>query len=258
MLKRFFTHPLTRGQNIDHPKTTQLRRRIIEEKKFLKRIYVDWYTSISAVMPTGIEPVLELGAGAGFMREFIPNLITSEAFYYPEIDLVLDGQYLPIKDAGLRAIVMTNVLHHIPCARNFFLEAIRCLRPQGVIIMIEPWVSPWSKFIFKNFHHEPFDPDTLKWEFPQTDPLSGANGALPWIIFQRDRVRFEEEFPELQIKDIQLCLPFRYLASGGMTTKNIMPERTYSFWRFIDTKLDPYIKTWAMFAQIKLVKNISR
>jgi len=71
-------------------------------------------------MPMGIEPVLELGAGAGFMREFIPNLITSEAFYYPEIDLVLDGQYLPIKDAGLRAIVMTNVLHHIPCAHSFF------------------------------------------------------------------------------------------------------------------------------------------
>jgi 2-polyprenyl-3-methyl-5-hydroxy-6-metoxy-1,4-benzoquinol methylase len=48
---------------------------------------------------------------------------------------------------SLRGIVMTNVLHHIPDARAFLKEAARCLHPGGVIAMIEPWVSPWSRLI---------------------------------------------------------------------------------------------------------------
>jgi hypothetical protein len=44
MLKEWLAHPLTRGLDINDPNVTHLRRRIIQEKPFLRKIYQEWYT----------------------------------------------------------------------------------------------------------------------------------------------------------------------------------------------------------------------
>ena len=195
MLKTWLAHPLTRGLDIDNPCTTHLRAQIIQEKRFLRQIYQEWYQSIVTVLPLGQGAVLELGAGGGFMSNFVPDLITSELFYSPNIRAVLDGSRLPFVAKSLRAIVMTNVLHHLSQPRLFFAEATRCVRSGGVVAMIEPWVTPWSRLVYTRLHHEPFEPETPSWDLPTSGPLSGANDALPWIIFARDRAKFEQEFP---------------------------------------------------------------
>src|SRR5262244_3270831 len=64
-------------------------------------------------------------------------------------------------------------------------QATRCVRLGGVVAMIEPWVTPWSRFVYTRLHHEPFQPEAEQWEFPVRRPRSGANGALPYIIFVR-------------------------------------------------------------------------
>jgi hypothetical protein len=70
---------------------------------------------------------LEIGSRAGYLADYIPNLITFEIFPRDNIRLVLDGQLLPFASASLRGIVMTNVLHHIPDARAEHLgSASRC------------------------------------------------------------------------------------------------------------------------------------
>ena len=65
MLKSLLAHPLTKGLDIDDPKTTRLRRQIIQEKYFLRKIYEEWYQSIAASLPGGEGAVLELGSGGG-------------------------------------------------------------------------------------------------------------------------------------------------------------------------------------------------
>src|SRR5581483_6966006 len=102
MLRSLLAHPLTRGLEIDDPRTTDLRRRIVREKPFLYRIYREWYASIASALPPDPGPVLELGSGAGFLEEFVPNLITSDIFPVPGNRLVLDGQQLPFADGSLR------------------------------------------------------------------------------------------------------------------------------------------------------------
>jgi hypothetical protein len=179
--------PLTRGLDIDDPRTTHLRLQIIQEKSFLRQIYQEWYRDIVAALPPGQGAVLELGARGGFMSEFVPDLITSELFYCPNIRVTLDGLCLPFLAKSLRGIVMTNVLHHLPQTRPLFAEATGCVRSGGVVAMIEPWVTPRSRFVYSRLHHEPFEPETPSWELPASGPLSGANDALPWIIFARDR-----------------------------------------------------------------------
>jgi SAM-dependent methyltransferase len=250
LLQALLAHPLTRGLGIDDPRTTQLRLQIIQEKVFLRQVYQEWYRMIAAVLPSSKGAVLELGAGAGFLREFIPNLITSELFYCPHVQAVLDALRLPFASRSLRGIVMTDVLHHIPEPRLFFAEATRCVQPGGVMAMIEPWVTPWSKIVYDRLHHEPFEPEAPSWELPSNGPLSGANGALPWIIFVRDRLRFEQEFPCWQIEIINPIMPFRYLLSGGVSLRSLTPGWSFRFWKRIENALGRWNNQLAMFAQI--------
>src|SRR5260370_42124627 len=153
LLNRLLAHPPARGRDIDDPPTTERRGAIVESKPFLKRIYQEWYETISACLPDLDGPVLELGSGAGFLSRYIPRLITSEVFTCPGIQVVLDGQALPIATESLRAIVMTDVLHHVPDPPRFFRQAARCLRVGGRILLIEPWVSRWSRIVYTHLQH---------------------------------------------------------------------------------------------------------
>ncbi len=254
MLQKWLAHPLTKGLDIDDPRTTYLRRQIIQEKTFLRKIYEEWYQAITTCLPPGEGAVLELGAGAGFMSEFVPDLIASEVFYCPNIQMVLSGLSLPLATRSLRGIVMTDVLHHMPQPRLFFAEAARCVRPGGVIAMIEPWVSPWSRFVYTRLHHEPFEPEAVSWELPAGGPLSSANDALPWIIFARDRQKFEQEFLEWRIELVKPIMPFRYLVSGGVSLRALTPGWSFGLWRQIENTLAYWSTELAMFAQIVLLR----
>ena len=186
---------------------------------------------------------------------YIPNLITSDVLPLAGLSAVLDARHLPFAPASLRAIVMTNVLHHIPHPRLFFSEASRCVRPGGAVVMIEPWRSPWSALIYTHLHHEPFVPDAPEWEFASTGSLSGANGALPWILFYRDRAEFEKEFPEWRLAALRPGMPFRYLLSGGMTFPSLMPGWSFPFWRWVEQRLSRWSAYVSMFAAIVLQRT---
>jgi SAM-dependent methyltransferase len=156
----------------------------------------------------------------------------------------------------LKAVVFVDVLHHLPRSRDFFSGAAQCVRPGGRIVMIEPWITPWSSFIYKRFHHEPLDTETPEWGFPATGPLSGANSALPWIIFSRDRGIFERDYPQWKIRSIEAGMPFRYLLSGGVSLRSFMPGWSFSFWTGIERSLDPWSAKLGMFAGIVLDRAV--
>jgi SAM-dependent methyltransferase len=252
ILKSLLAHPLTDGVDVDEPRVTDLRRQIIQANSFLRQIYVQWYTSLAAAVPEPPGAVLELGSGPGFLDEYIADLITSEIFYVSHVDVVLDGHHLPFAAGALRALVMIDVLHHLPRPRNFLHEAARCVRPGGLLLMHEPWVTRWSRLVYGRLHYEPFEPEAQAWEFPPGGPLSGANGALPWIIFERDRSQFEREFPEWQIQAIHLGTPFQYLVSGGISMRPLMPGWMAGFWRGLESLLAPQMRHLAMFAVLHL------
>jgi SAM-dependent methyltransferase len=251
-LRRLLAHPLTASLDLDDPTTTALRRQIIASKPFLQAVYDEWYDMLAREIPAGPGEVLELGSGAGSCARFIDGLITSDVIPCPAARMVVDARELPFGNGSLRAIVMTNVLHHIPTVERFFAEASRCLRRDGKIVMVEPWVTQWSQFVYMHLHHEPFHPEAPDWSFPQEGPLSGANGALPWIILERDRRKFETSFPELQIERIQPMMPFRYLVSGGVGYRSLMPWFTYPLWAGLERRFESRMGRLGMFAFISI------
>lgn len=241
--------------DIDDARAISQVRAVVRGKPFLRKIYEEWYATIASTLPPGNDPVLELGSGGGFLADVIPGLLTSEVQVCPHVRVVLDGQLLPLPGGSLRAIVMTDVLHHLPESRRFFREAARCVREGGRIVMIEPWVSTWSSMIYTRLHHEPFLPDAATWEFPRGGPLSAANMALPWIIFVRDRQQFEREFPEWRVVSVTPFMPFRYLLSGGVSMPSFMPGWTFNMWRAVEAGVSRWSARLGMFATIVLERS---
>jgi SAM-dependent methyltransferase len=242
-------------EDLDDPATSLLHAEIIQKKPFLRKLYIDFYRQLSKAVPD-IEKsvVVELGSGGGFAKEIIHNLITSDVLDLPNVDKVFSAVSMPFDTAGVDAFVMFDVLHHIHNPPGFFKEALRCLKLHGRIIMIEPANTPWSRFIYRNFHHERFDP-AGPWVLEEAGPVSQANGALPWIIFSRDRQKFEREFPSLDIVRMRSHTPLRYLLSGGLTLRQLAPSFSYPLVKTLE-----FILSWAnnwlgMFQTIELEKT---
>ena len=239
------------GLDVDDPRTTLLRRLTLQQKPFLRRIYLEWYARLIARF-RDLDPVLELGSGGGFLSEIRPGILRSDLIRIPGLSLSADACRLPFKDGQLGAIVMTNVLHHIPDVARFLAEATRCLRPGGRVVMVEPWNTPWSQWVYRRLHSEPFDP-CATWEFPFRGPLSSANNALPWILFQRDRDRFEKQFPNLRIAAIEPMMPLVYLLSGGISRPIGAPGWSYKICRIMEQGLG--LDRLGLFALIDLKRE---
>jgi SAM-dependent methyltransferase len=254
LLRQLLAHPLAVGLDEDDPRAPAIHGRILREKPLLRRIYEEWYAALAAATD-GRRPVLEIGAGAGFLRERIPHTIGSDLQATPAASLRCDARHLPVRPGSLGAIVMTNALHHVPDAGAFLHEAARSVRRGGRFAAIEPWVTPWSRWVYQRLHHEPFEPDAPSWTFPARGPLSGANGALPWIVFARDGLRFEREHPEWSIVEIRPGWPTRYLLSGGMSMRTLVPAAAAGACRALDRRLERHGDRWGMFALIVLERR---
>ncbi len=233
---------------------TNEHREIILRKKFLKNLYKEWYLMFKSRLegvPEG--KFIEIGSGGGFIKEYIPQVITSDITQFPWTDETYSALNIPYADNTASAIFMIDTFHHLPDARKFLSEVNRILKPGGKMIMVEPANSRWGSFIYKNFHHEPFDA-TAGWTIPDSGPLTGANGALPWIVFARDRNLFEQLFPTLKINLIKYHTPLRYLLSGGVSYKGLMPGFSFPLFRLVDNLFSGLNKNLSMFFTIEVEK----
>jgi SAM-dependent methyltransferase len=241
-------------KDLDDPAVTLLHAEILRGKPFMRKLYADFYNQFKKAAPQPEKKTLvELGSGGGFLKEIIPNVITSDVLDLPNVDKVFSALDMPFNDGSVDAFFMFDVLHHLPEPRAFFTEAMRCLPAGGKIVMIEPANTPWARFIYKNFHHENFDPGA-GWRLEKAGPLSAANGALCWIIFVRDRKVFEKEFPSLKIITVRNHTPLRYLLSGGFTLRQLAPAFAYPIVKVVEYMVSPANDWLGMFMTVEIEK----
>lgn len=244
-----------RDEDMDDLSATLIHAEIIQQKKFLSKLYVDFYRELERNL-VGIKEktIVELGSGSGFIKDVIASVTTSDVLELPSVDMVFSAMEMPFKDQSVDAFVMIDVLHHIPDVRVFLAEAVRCLKSGGRVVMIEPGNTFWGRFIYQNFHHEAFNPQAV-WEFESKGPLSTANGAIPWILFHRDRERFQQEYPQLTIIKTKFHTPFRYLLSGGFTLRQLTPSWSYCMVKAVEWILSSLNRQIGMFETIVLEKH---
>ncbi|MDP8261831.1 MAG: methyltransferase domain-containing protein [Candidatus Ancaeobacter aquaticus] len=239
---------------LDERETTLLYAQVIKKKHFLNLLYRDFYRNlVETVKDSSGKSVIELGSGGGFVKEVFPQIITSDIIHVPGLDLQFSVERIPFKKDSVDVYIMIDVLHHIDNVEMCLDELCRSLKIGGKIVMIEPANTIWSRFIYSKFHQENFD-IKANWHSASSNPLFSANGALPWIIFVRDRKIYEEKYSALRIQKIKTHTPIRYLISGGVTMRQLLPSCTYNCIRYFEKLMAPLNKYIGMFLTIEIRK----
>lgn len=238
--------------DLNHPLRSLEHKEILLSKKCLNTIYTNWYKIFKAYVNKDSK-YIELGSGGGFIKEIIPEIITSDINHIPGVDQYFSASELPFEDNSISGIFMIDAFHHFPEIEKFLKEATRVLNKNGKIVIIEPWNTQWSRFIYKKFHHELFDLNR-DWTFPLSGPLSGSNMALPYIVFKRDINKFKKEFPKLRVNKIIPHTPFSYLFTGGFSRKPFLPDLIIRWIYYLENKIAALSNNLAMFVTIEVEK----
>ncbi|MQA30636.1 MAG: methyltransferase domain-containing protein [Luteitalea sp.] len=255
-LRDRLAHPLARGLDLDSPEATAVHARLIREKPFLRRLYLQYYREYDAAVrraaPGGL--VLEIGSGAGFYRDLHAGVRSLDLRPGADVDVAGSALALPFRDRTASAILMLNVLHHLPDPRAFFRECSRVLKTGGRVCLIEPYVSPLSRRLTKPLHHEPWD-EHGGWSLPSSGPMTGANMALPSIVFVRDRATYDAEFPELPVDRLRPHTIALYLLSGGVSMRSLVPAALFSPLLAVEQWLEASGRSLASMMTIELVRR---
>jgi SAM-dependent methyltransferase len=178
--------------------------------------------------------VLEVGSGTSPLKQFLPNVVTSDVLGLDYLDLVFDcheiDKFDGIRDGSLDVITLTNVLHHLKRPIEFLNRAANKLKRGGNVIATEPFFSILSTPIFKYLHHEPVDFGISEPELKSVrGPLASANIALPWLIFfcRRDWADTVSENYDVANWSVRFFSAVSYMATGGISHKVPIPAWLY-------------------------------
>ena len=183
--------------------------------------------------------ILEVGSGTSPLKQFLPNIITSDVLDLDYLDLVFDCHEIDkldaIKDNSIDVVTLTNVLHHLKRPIAFLNRAADKLKSGGKVIATEPFFSVLSAPIFKYLHHEPVDFRISEPELEKVKgPLASANIALPWLIFFRRPEWLERLSENFDVATLS-ARPFSalsYMATGGISRTLPVPHFVYR-WLFL-------------------------
>jgi SAM-dependent methyltransferase len=237
-------------------------RRAWERNPALRALYAEWYGRVAAELPpAALGPRLELGSGPGFARQFIPDLELTDVVRAPWHDRQVSADELPFADAALGALVLFDVLHHLPDPRRFFGEASRALRPGGRIVMCEPYVSPLSYPVYKFLHDEPLDlgvdPLVPAAGGGGRDPFD-SNQAIPSLLFGRRQRAFAETFPALAVRSVARLSGPSYPASGGFSRRPLLPQPLWSALHALEARLPEVVFRLLGFRILVVVEKLAR
>ena len=243
----FLQHKLLRHLEMGSPQWFAAQREMMASKPAVERCYRLWYRLLLADLDS-VAPqyrsraAVEIGSGSSFLRELRPGIITSD-IVPGHVDLVMDGCELPFASGSIRALILTHVFHHIPDVERFLREAERVLTPTGVISMVDETHTPFARFFFSFIHPEPYNDAAAEWSFPRGHTMLDSNQALTWMVFFRDRAKFQQVAPSLTLEHWQYLPWFSYLLSGGVNLPSLVPRRLAGVFAACDrglTPLDPF------------------
>jgi len=203
-------------------------RRIVEQKAMIRDVFTELHRlmlDLEARHLSGEGMRLEIGAGAWPIQLTDPRVLATDVVPAPHLDRLIDAQAMDLPDASVKVVFGQHCFHHIPEPERFLAELERVLKPDGGAILIEPYWSPVAAFMFRRmFAEEYFDTQAPDWRTVQSGTMEGANQALSYIVFERDRARFEKLFPGLEIVHQEAIRNYlRYLLSGGINFRQLVP-----------------------------------
>jgi SAM-dependent methyltransferase len=200
---------------------------------------------------------IEVGGGSTFMNRLYADVVSSDLKPAEHLDLVADALNLPLRAGSARALYLINCFHHLPDPGAFFAELHRVLAPGGGCLMVEPYFGPLARFFYARvFDTETYEPSQRDWIRPEAAVMHGANQALAWIVFERDRERFSREFADLRVVHARPLRSWvRYLLSGGLNFRQMVPQPLAPLLRGAEAALWPFRRLVALHHVVVLRKE---
>ena len=225
--------------------------RIWRQRPLTREIYSRYFDLIDSTRSQVAGASLELGAGPGHYSKSRPDTFGCDLVPCPWLDCAADAGRLPVADAALANLIMIDVLHHLPDPTAFFAEAQRTLAPGGRIILVEPYVSPVSWFVWNFLHEEdvglsvnPFAGQVAAEHDSEKDPWD-ANVALPTLIFWKGLAEFHTRFPNLRVVQRRRFEMVLMPLSGGFEHPRLMPAPLVPLARALDYVFTPLARLLA-------------
>jgi Methyltransferase domain len=211
----------------------QRHRRVWERKPVLRRVYrEEFFARLHAFRnPHGIS--IEVGAGPGFFKEFLPEVVATDFMWSPWVNVMCDAQLLPFRASSISNVFGVDVLHHLAEPMTFLFEAERILVRGGRVILVEPWITPFSYLVYRYLHQEGCDLSARPWESTVTGSIAtkhamDGNPAVPYLVFgDRNRAGTLARLPKLKLLNLEPFCLFAYLLSLGFKSFSLLPVWLY-------------------------------
>ncbi|UCD83235.1 MAG: methyltransferase domain-containing protein [Deltaproteobacteria bacterium] len=227
---------------------------IWKRKAILKEIYGDWYKLILENIIEG--KIVEIGSGPGNFSNYHPKAISSDIIYCPWLNLVFDATKMPFRNKCIENFVMVDVLHHLNNIFQFFNEIVRTLKNKGRLLLLEPYISPFSYPIYKYIHREPVIlNESILLDHDSKYKFISVNQAILKIIFWKEAKKFRETYPQLRVIKKSLMGLFLYPLSGGFEYPTLIPSWSVGIAKFIERLLKPFAKLLAFRSLVVIEKN---
>ncbi|MDX2021294.1 MAG: class I SAM-dependent methyltransferase [Deltaproteobacteria bacterium] len=233
-------------------------RLAFERNEPLRSLYEEWYGRVGSHLPShALGPVVELGSGPGLASGFLPQMLLTDVVRAPWHHLLVAAEDLPFASGTVGALVLFDVLHHLPSPERFFREAMRALAPGGRIVVCDPYISPVSYPVFGWLHEEGFDfsvdPFSPTWPAGK-DPFAG-NQAVATQLFFRKWGAFEEKFPALRLVTRERFAGLSYPLAGGFGRKPFVPTRAWNLLKRAESWLPSAAFAWTGFRTLVVLER---
>jgi SAM-dependent methyltransferase len=210
---------------------------------------------------------LEIGAGAGISGDFLKNnkILKTDILSWEGDSVIgnINAEKLPFQNCEFENILAIDMIHHARSPYIVLNECLRVLKVKGKIIIVEPYVSVFSYFIYKIFHHEDtswrIDLNTLAEKV--NEPFEGNQGISKELFKNEKRKsKFLQSIDSKIEVEIELISFLSFFATGGLSKPLKTPRKLISVFIKIERKMPQVLfKMLAsrIFIVIKKIEGIS-
>jgi SAM-dependent methyltransferase len=260
-LSNFLSEPRLKGLNPDSGEFLAMHSCLLNEKPMMREVFSEIYDTCIKLDDRYFKndgQRVEIGAGVSFFKKRHPAIISSDIKKADHLDMVVDALNMPFETGSIRAIYGINCFHHFPDPGKFFTELERVLVKGGGCVLIEPYYGFVASRFYKNaFETEGFDKDQKDWTNYSLGYMMGANQALSYIVFKRDKEKFEKHYNELEIV-LQRPLNnyMSYLFSGGLNFRQLLPSFCLPLLKLFGWMFVPFRRILALHHVIVIRKKL--